>query len=223
MLPTRTRNVSDGAFATTVQQSWRGSGFQSIRGGRRGGRYPQRGRHPISQFTQGRNQYANRRQAAQMNNQANRGQATFGNNANRGSAYDNNNNNAYRGSAHNANRGQASNYFAGQCNTCGQHGHIARFCPQRSLQPHQRSNFNQPMVCHNCGGQNHTLRNCTAACSNAAPSNHYDESDYTGAFGAINMMIRVVENDALYLNTCNTTDTINQGSSTKLDSAAPAI
>ena len=30
MLTTRTRNVSDGAFATTVQQSWGGSGFQSM-------------------------------------------------------------------------------------------------------------------------------------------------------------------------------------------------
>ena len=126
MLTTRTRNVSDGAFATTVQQSWRGSGFQSMRGGRRVGRYPQQGRHPISQFTQGRNHNANRRQAAQVNNQANRGQATFGNNTNRGNAYGNNNN-EYRGNAYNANSGQASNYFAGQCNTCGQHGHIARF------------------------------------------------------------------------------------------------
>ena len=61
-------------------------------------------------------------------------------------------------------------------------------------------------------------RNCTMAWSNAAQSNDYDEYDYTGAFGAINMMIQVVEDEALYLNICNTTDTINQGSSTKLDS-----
>ena len=80
-----------------------------------------------------------RRQAAQVNNQANRGQATFSNNANRGSAYGNNNT-KYRGKAYNANRGQAANYFTGQRNTCGKYGHIAKFCPQRSLQPHMHIN-----------------------------------------------------------------------------------
>ena len=56
-LSTNRRNFEgdggDGTFTTTVQQSWRGSGH-SLRGGRRGGRYPRRGRHPITTFTQGR-------------------------------------------------------------------------------------------------------------------------------------------------------------------------
>ena len=56
-LSTNRRNFEgeggDGAFATTVQQSWRGSG-RFLRGGRIGGRYPWRGRHPITTFTQGR-------------------------------------------------------------------------------------------------------------------------------------------------------------------------
>ena len=56
-LSTNRRNFEgdggDGVFATTVQQSWRGSG-RSLRGGRIGGRYPWRGRHPITTFTQGR-------------------------------------------------------------------------------------------------------------------------------------------------------------------------
>ena len=43
---------NEGAYSTSTQQAWRGSG-NPMRGGRRGGRYPSRGRHPITYFTQG--------------------------------------------------------------------------------------------------------------------------------------------------------------------------
>ena len=164
---------NEGAYSTSTQQAWRGSG-NPMRGGRRGGRYPSRGRHPITYFTQG---HATGNRAYGNTTRTNR-------TTNRGRNYraQSNTNNTQRG-------GYTLNAARDSCYTCGQTGHLARNCPSNT-------------TCFRCGGSGHLARDCATQSNRAnatlttnVTSYDIDEYDYTQGFGAINMMITVLEND----------------------------
>ena len=78
------------------------------------------------------------------------------------------------------------------------------------------------MQCYTCGGYGHSQRNCPTQRSNSAQTNEYnnqgysDEYDYTSGFGAINMMITVLEDNCEYPATANATS--SQAHCSKLDS-----
>ena len=197
--PTR----SEGAYATSTQQTWRGSG-QSMRGGRHGGRYPQQGRHPISRMTQGRQQSGRNQH---FNRSGGRSQQSFNTQRQHGNNRQPfNNQHTQRNASHNRSTGSGSNQG---CFTCRRMDHIARNCPS--------------MQCYTCGGYGHSQRNCPTQSSHTAYTNdsnnntHYsDEYDYTTGFGAINMMITVLEGDFEIPAVANATST--QAHTSKLDS-----
>ena len=129
-------NRSEGAYATSTQQSWRGSG-QSMRGGRRGGRYPQQGRHPINRMSQGRQQTGRFQNNARGRSQNQSFNAQRYNTQPSGNQQRNNQRNFQI-------QTPVPNSSTQGCFKCGQAGHVARNCPN--------------MQCYNCGGYGHCQR-----------------------------------------------------------------
>ena len=92
-----------------------------------------------------------------------------------------------------------------QCFTCGQFGHLARDCYASSnVAFAQQSSFQQP--------DNVSARHGLQCFDNS------DDYDYTIGFGAISLMIQVIEPDCEYVNQVNSTDRLSQGATAKLDS-----
>ena len=175
-----------------------------MRGGRRGGRYPQQGRHPINRMSQGRQQTGRFQNNARGRSQNQSFNAQRYNTQPSGNQQRNNQRNFQ-------NQTPVPNSSTQGCFTCGQAGHVARNCPN--------------MQCYNCGGYGHqySQRSCHTNRSNATYTNdsntnqaYTDEYDYTSGFGAINMMIQVLEEDCEYPAVANSTST--QAHTAKLDS-----
>ena len=92
-----------------------------------------------------------------------------------------------------------------QCFTCGQFGHLARDCYASSnVAFAQQSSFQQP--------DNASARHGLQCFDNIG------DYDYTIGFGAISLMIQVIEPDCEYVNQVNSTDRLSQGATAKLDS-----
>ena len=67
----------------------------------------------------------------------------------------------YKGKGKGDNKGKGkgkSAVFNGQCYTCGEYGHSARFCPQGGGK--SKGKGKEQTICYNCGNSGHIAANC---------------------------------------------------------------